>query len=276
VNYRLTAIVLSVFVALPSASADPPVKPRFPVPVRAWFQPQYLDSRPELFSAMNMITSHTDADVAEKWLKKGVVPLRWAFGPQSEYSEGKADYYRDQCEPFVKGKPFRFAGVGIDEWNPADKRYEVEAKVAAEGYRSARKRWSDNLVVAWVTNPDETFLGLLKDGTFDLAIIEGYTFIPNVGGLDLNGIRVRCDAVKKAGLLDRCIVCFGYIAAGKDKQDRRMTKDDLSELARTVKKDYPEMPGLAFYGYNDGHERTPELVAEAEKLALELYPSRTK
>ncbi len=33
---------------------------RFPVPVRAWFEPQYLDTRPKLYVAMNMITSHTD------------------------------------------------------------------------------------------------------------------------------------------------------------------------------------------------------------------------
>lgn len=273
-DMRAAATIILLGILLSAARGeDGRVPARFPVPVRAWFEPTFLDTRPELYGAMNMITSHTDADVAEQWAARGVTPLRWAFGPQSEYSGGKADYYRDQCAPFVDGKIFRFAGVGIDEWNPSAARYRTEAALAAEGYRAARRTWPDNLVVAWVTHPDETFLELLRDGTFDLAIIEGYSFIPDVGGLDLEGIRARCDVIKTAGLADRCIVCFGYIAAGQDKAGRRMTRDALATLVRTIKEEYPEMPGVAFYGYADGDAATPELVAEAEKLALEVYPT---
>jgi hypothetical protein len=241
--------------------------------VRAWFQPKFLDTRPEVYVGMNLITSLVEADVAEHWSGKGVVTLKWAFGPQSEYSQGKSEYYRDQCEPFIDGKPFRFAGVGIDEWNPGSDRFAEESKLAAEGYRAARVTWPDNLVVAWVTQPDETFLALLADGTFDLAIIEGYTFIPDVGGLTLDGIRDRVNAVEKAGLIDRCIVCFGYVAAGADKAGRRMTADDLAALVRGVKKEYPQMPGVAFYGFDDGDPGTPDLIAAAERLGLEMYPS---
>jgi SAM-dependent methyltransferase len=139
------------------------------VPVRAWFQPKFIDTRPEMYVGMNLITSLVEADVAERWTGKGVVTLKWAFGPQSEYSQGKSEYYRDQCEPFIDGKPFRFAGVGIDEWNPGSKSFAEESRLAAEGYRAARATWPDNLVVAWVTQPDETFLALLADGTFDLV-----------------------------------------------------------------------------------------------------------
>ena len=259
-----------------AATAAPPASPRHPVPVRAWFQPKFLDTRPEVYVGMNLITSLVEADVAERWSGKGVVTLKWAFGPQSEYSQGKPEYYRDQCEPFIDGKPFRFAGVGIDEWNPGNERFAEESKLAAEGYRAARATWPDNLVVAWVTQPDDTFLALLADGTFDLAIIEGYTFIPDVGGLTLDGIRDRVNVVEKAGLIDRCIVCFGYVAAGADKAGRRMTADDLAALVRGVKKEYPQMPGVAFYGFDDGDPGTPDLIAAAERLGLEVYPSASK
>ena len=131
-------------------------------------------------------------------------------------------------------------------------------------------------MVAWVTQPDETFLSLLADGTFDLAIIEGYSFIPDVGGLTLEGIRKRAIAVEKAGLLDRCIVCFGYVAAGADKAGRRMTAADLAALVGAMKEEYPQMPGVAFYGFDDGDPGTPDLVAAAERLGLEVYPSASK
>jgi len=272
----LLVAVGGLAVALRGGNAAQPAAPRHPVPVRAWFQPKFLDTRPEVYVGMNLITSLVEADVAEHWSGKGVVTLKWAFGPQSEYSQGKSEYYRDQCEPFIDGKPFRFAGVGIDEWNPGSDRFAEESKLAAEGYRAARVTWPDNLVVAWVTQPDETFLALLADGTFDLAIIEGYTFIPDVGGLTLDGIRDRVNAVEKAGLIDRCIVCFGYVAAAADKAGRRMTADDLSVLVRAVKKEYPRMPGVAFYGFDDGDPGTPDLIAAAERLGLEVYPSASK
>lgn len=253
--------------------AAPPESPRHPVPVRAWFQPPWVDSRPELYPGMNLITSLADAGLAERLAKRGVVTLKWAYGPQSEWSEGKPAYYRDQCAPFLAGHAFRFAGVGIDEWNPGSERFAEESKLAAEGYRAARKAWPDNLVVAWVTDPDETFLALLADGTFDLAIIEGYTFIPDVGGLVLDGIRERCAKVARAGLLDRTIPCFGYVAAGADAAGRRMTAEDLGGLVRAIHAEYPQMPGVAFYGHDDGDPGTPALVAAAERLALELFPT---
>ena len=255
-GFQILFGIATVAAVVATGTAAPPAAPRYPVPVRAWFQPKFLDTRPEVYVGMNLITSLVDADVAKRWSGKGVVTLKWAFGPQSEYSQGKPEYYRDQCEPFIDGKPFRFAGVGIDEWNPGSERFAEESKVAAEGYRAARATWPDNLVVAWVTRPDETFLALLAAGTFDLAIIEGYSFIPDVGGLTLDGIRERASAVEKAGLLDGCIVCFGYVAAGSDKAGRRMTADDLAALVGAMKEEYPQMPGVAFYGFDDGDPGT--------------------
>ena len=176
-GFRILLGIAAAAAVVATGTAAPPAAPRYPVPVRAWFQPKFLDTRPEVYVGMNLITSLVEADVAERWSGKGVVTLKWAFGPQSEYSQGKTEYYRDQCEPFIDGKPFRFAGVGIDEWNPGSERFAEESKLAAEGYRAARVMWPENLVVAWVTQPDETFLALLADGTFDLAIIEGSTSV---------------------------------------------------------------------------------------------------
>ncbi|MFM7152249.1 MAG: hypothetical protein ACKO23_20665 [Gemmataceae bacterium] len=267
-------LLLNSLLAIAAPADDAIIRPRFSTPVRAWFQPQFLDTRPSLYPAINFITSLDDAEVAETLAKKGVTVLKWAYGPQSEHSQGKVAYYRDQCEPQLKGKKFRFHGVGIDEWNPGDGRFKLEAKLAAEGYRQARKKWPDNLVVAFVTTPDQAFLDLIRERTIDLAIIEGYGFIPDVGGLTTEGIKNRCEVFKKANLLDRCIVCFGYVSAAKDKSGRRMTSETLRHQVQEVLKAYPQMPGIAFYGYRDESAETPQLILTAEKLALELYPAK--
>lgn len=256
-------------------SAQEKREPRLKSPIRAWFQPQYLDTKPELYANITIVTSLDDAALAEKVTKRGVLALKWCYGPNSEWSDGKSEYYSQQCVPFIKGNDFRFAGVGIDEWNPSDKRYAKEKDLAASGYRAARKEWPDSIMVGWVTQPDSTFTELVRDGTLDLAIIEGYSFIPDVGGLTIEGICERCEVMKKAGLLDRTIVCFGYVSAAKDKHGRRMTFEELEKQVRHVKNKYPEMPGVAFYGFKDDSSETLELIQRADALSGKLYSSDT-
>jgi hypothetical protein len=269
----LTCLLLSPLMADEPKTAQEKREPRLKSPIRAWFQPQYLDTKPELYANITIVTSLDDAALAEKVTKRGVLALKWCYGPNSEWSDGKSEYYSQQCAPFIKGSDFRFAGVGIDEWNPSDKRFAKEKDLAASGYRAARKKWPDSIMVGWVTKPDSTFTELLRDGTLDLAIIEGYSFIPDVGGLTIEGICERCDVMKKAGLLDRTIVCFGYVSAAKDKHGRRMTFEELEKQVRHVKKKYPEMPGVAFYGFKDDSPETLELIQRSDALSGELYAS---
>lgn len=269
IAYPLT----SALMANDLKSAQQKREPRLRSPIRAWFQPHYLEIRPELYANITIVTSLDDVVLAEKVTKRGVMALKWCYGPNSEWSDGKSAYYSQQCAPFINGSDFRFAGVGIDEWNPGDKRYAKEKDLAASGYRTARKKWPDSIMVGWVTQPDSTFIELLRDGTLDLAIIEGYSFIPDVGGLTIEGICERCEVMKKADLLDRTIVCFGYVSAAKDKQGRRMTFDALEKQVRHVKKKYPEMPGVAFYGFKDDSSETLELIQAVDALSGELYAS---
>eukprot|EP01045_Picozoa_sp_COSAG04_P033187 COSAG04_NODE_6768_length_1260_cov_2.336779_2_plen_130_part_00 len=91
------------------------------------------------------------------------------------------------------------AGVGMDEC--AGSQNATVMGIATEGWRAARKQWPDNfvggkmlsrsvalsvslrvtcitsaIVAAWWAGgcPDEMFIQLMLDGTFDLAMIEGY------------------------------------------------------------------------------------------------------
>ena len=55
-----------------------------------------------------------------------------------------------------------------------------------------------------------------------------------------------------------------------------MTAADLAALVGAMKEEYPQMPGVAFYGFDDGDPGTPDLIAAAERLGLEMYPSASK
>lgn len=47
--------------------------------------------------------------------------------------------------------------------------------------------------------PDQIFIDMLTDNTLDLAIMEGYSYIPDVGGRTMEGICQRWDVMKTAG-----------------------------------------------------------------------------
>ncbi|MFM9009381.1 MAG: hypothetical protein ACKON8_00495, partial [Planctomycetota bacterium] len=51
---------------------------------------------------------------------------------------------------------------------------------------------------------------------------------------------------------------------------------DLERLVRAIHDDHPQMPGVAFYGFADGDPGTPDLIAAAERLGLELWPAPEK
>jgi len=264
--------------ALPSLLAAEPQPLAMPkAPFVAWFEPPLLESRPELYRQASVITSLVErhAPILPHLATQGTSGLRWAFGPTSaaaEHSKGSPEFYAAQFNPALAGASLPLPGVGIDEWNTGDAQYPQERDAAAAGYRQARERWPDIFVAAWVTQPDETFISLLADGTFNLAIIEGYTFIPDVGGLDLDGIVRRCEPLRHAGLLDRTIVCLGYLSATPDKSRRVMSFADLERLARALHARYPVMPGIGFYGTKDSSPATLELIERAHQLANEIYP----
>ncbi len=218
----LTAVLLALSL-VPCIGADAPsALPRPSAPFVAWFEPPALDSQLELYRRASLITSLVERHAAllPKLAAQGTSGLRWAFGPTSaaaEYSGQTEEFYAKQFSPLLLKDGTMAAGIGIDEWNTGDPKFVPERDAAAAGYRTGRKRWPHTFAAAWVTQPDEVFISLLRDGTFDLAIIEGYTFIPDVGGLDLVGIQRRCEPFRHAGLLNRTIVCHGYVSATPDK-----------------------------------------------------------
>lgn len=98
----------------------------------------------------------------------------WTWGAGCSLAVFKNETTKRVGTPTVSGG--RFVGAGLDECNLHNARTADEREAAAAGFRAARLALPNMFLAAWGCNTgDELFASLMKDGTFDLAMIEGYT-----------------------------------------------------------------------------------------------------
>ena len=121
----------------------------------------------------------------------GITPLGWAYcwnspyvpshnGSKIENASAAIGYFKSQalCAKCAPGVP----GVGLDECNNGNGRYDGVKELAAAGFRQAKKSKPEVVIAGWGANDDdEVYTSLMADGTFDLAMIEGYTYCPGCG-----------------------------------------------------------------------------------------------
>ena len=140
----------------------------------------------------------------------------------------------------------------------------------------------------------------MADGTFDLAMIEGYTYCAGCGDWPASGnccpvgpiedavnqYRDRLEFAKAQGYLNRTLFCFGFILARSPVNPFGWTTASLRDAMLTLKADYPELAGVIMYGKpprrgfpNATTHSTPatdrateELIKDAGTLMLELWP----
>ena len=117
-------------------------------------------------------------------------------------------------------------------------------------------------LAAWVTNPDDTFASLMVDGTFDLALVEGYSFCPIFNcsrpitpncatvpgewascGHTVASYLPRLAWAKRSGFINRTIFSFGWLIAQSSVVPQGWTPAKLRAEATRLKRMYPEMPG---------------------------------
>ena len=161
-----------------SSTGRPAFSPR--PPYRAWAFPYNLSNETLLgmYRGTNLLptwsSKYGGADVVRGIERHGVTVLKWASGPRSQWSSS-SDYVQAMTPTVaVNGtEQMLYAGDGIDEWNTRNASVE---QMAAAGYRAAKRRWPGAFIAAWVTGIDETFTSLMRDGTFDIALIEGYSY----------------------------------------------------------------------------------------------------
>lgn len=241
-------------------------------PYIIWYQCPF----PEVLRHCNLDASVGNHEWAVANHQRGIASLMWVYGPNL-YHEAKdwetrrfVDYYASYAEQ-------GYAGIAMDEWNVGDEHPYVPMISAA--LREVKARYPRFFVAVWVTHPTPQFRQLVKEGAVDLAIIQGYSFVPNhpEWAIGSAGVRERVELMRTDRLLRKTVVCVGMVAPTPDKYGHKMTAESLTQQVTELARRYPAMPGVAFYGvlkfgeYQAEPSATKELIQVADALAGRLY-----
>ena len=194
--------------------------------------------------------------------------------------------------------------IGMDEcgdlagphWGhiPGDIPGVKKMTLAAEGFRQGKAAHPNLFVAAWNPGtsgePDGVFSGLMKDGTFDLAMFEAYTVYPPAYGpppsADISAWFPRMEFARKEGWLNRSIPCLGMLFAESELNPTGWTKPHLKATIQQLKARFPEMPGVGFYGHPPGNASavkfvvdlsdtaTLDLIRYASQLSKKMFPDQ--
>jgi hypothetical protein len=260
--------------------------PRPKAPFRAYsFTPNTTIAA--LYTGSNMNTDmgrSATNDTVRAMLAMGVVPLKNAAGPSVtgrhcekerlnhtacvEAHAHSVQVLRGDAAAAADG--IEWSGRSINEWtlhNSTHPTKEPNAtldypRAAAEGYRLARARDPELFLAGWITNPDDTFASLMADGTFDTAMVEGYSFCPVFNcsrpvapdcksipgewgscGHSVESYLPRLEWARRAGFINRTIFSFGWLIAESPAVPHGWTPAKLRAEATKLKTQFPEMPG---------------------------------
>ena len=109
-----------------------------------------------------------------------------------------------------------FIGAGLDECNLGNERVAGEREAAAAGFRAARKKHPGMFLAGWgANNKDVIFASLMKDRTFDLAMVEGYSYCPGCGDWPASGNYCSNTGIEGCEFLSRlrCNCARAYICS---------------------------------------------------------------
>ena len=186
------------------------------------------------------------------------------------------------------GGPTRGGVTGMDECGEVDPH---RMQLAAQGFREARNERPGMFLAAWNIGAHSVFDELMHDGTIDLAIFETYTREWGDVPAPITSFYPRLLAARAAGYSNRTIACLGFLYGKSDLNPNGWTQSELRGAMLQLKRDFPEMPGIAFFGVAPGREiptappqiklnltdnATLELIRFASEQMLMLYPNNWK
>ena len=174
------------------------------------------------------IAGYAALEQSQQLAARGVLPLIWEYCWQSPNAD-KVDHGRNKTavvEYFTRWTfPYPWAaGTGVDECNLGEVAFKGERELAAQGLRQAKRSNPDKFLAAWGgMKGDELFASLMADGTFDLALVEGYTYCAeahgdwpakadtcaNGGTAEVEQYFGRLDFARARGYLNRTVFSYG-------------------------------------------------------------------
>ena len=311
----------------------PPTKPA-PVtfPVRGWSVSCDLPTATggmDLYPGTNLLTEGAPATALASLSRQGVGVLAYRdlaqpfenhsssacrMGNHTKCIDAVAEMFRTE-EKDELGTPWeRWSGIALDEWTTANRTDwaptdpwgapNALANLAA-GCREGRRRYPTTFAAGWVSRPDDTFAELMRDGTLDLAMVEGYSvcWLHNHCSDTIEGYFSRLEWARSAGFINRTLFAFGWMvpedATGPfnpplnathglhmpkrcDKigcdNPNGWTLPKLRASMLRLKAAFPEMPGVLGWGGNRGGcgNASRAFLRGASQLMAELWPSSAK
>lgn len=130
---------------------------------------------------------------------------------------------------------------------------------------------------SWVSNQDAHFQALMLSEIFDLAIVEHWVYDGTFDGAltTKQDVIRRLEYAKLAGYIDRTIVMYAQICPKGEEHPHGLAVDGVCSLISELQDEFPEMPGLNFYGCGGANATSAmheDLIKGINKCALKLYP----
>ena len=253
--------------------------PRFRPPVEAqarttgpyrlgYARARWVVQRPHLFAHLTHTTAGGDAASVRRLNHYGIQVLRWVAGP----SQGgdTAEWYTERYAP--RRDDTVYAGISADEWGGPHQRMVA----SAQALRRYRADHPDRFVAVWEINRGPELQDLLRDGTVDVVLIEGYVHYTNhrEWRADFNETMRRARLWREAGLIDKVVIGWGHMTGEIDDTGGAMAPGQLEWNMREAKRRFPEMAGTAFFYATEGGwtPMNEALLETARDLSFELYP----
>ena len=192
--------------------------------------------------------------------------LHWAYCWQSPWiskangsvlnaTEVSAYFEAQATGQFMKELPQGYtgsmwSGSGLDECLAGNSAVKGEEAAAASGFRAARSKFPHTFMGAWGGQPGEhTFRELMQDGTFSVAMIEGYSYCPGDKWCfkSVQQYYPFLDWARAGGYLNRTVFCFGMMIGQSPLNPHGWTPQSLRTEMVALKKHYPELAGVLMY-----------------------------
>jgi len=221
-----------------------------------------------------------DAEKHQRLAERGVTPLHWAPGKTS-YDWKRAKTHPEEVLELIEEKLFqRYAskdntyGCGIDEVGGYPGTFSLRASVAAmEGLVRARRETHGKFYAVWNAGGTRPELAAVCRRAADVYLLETYLWraLPDeLGAVDVyEWITSRIEPVIRSS--DMFQPAYGnhcYTLIGLDNTERpdRTDLGELENVIRFIRREFPEMRGVAWYNGSTFMEKTEGNLAKMEEV----------
>ena len=221
-----------------------------------------------------------DPEKHQRLAERGVIPLHWAPGKTS-YDWKRARTHPEEVLELIEEKLFqRYAskdntyGCGIDEVGGYPGTFSLRASVAAmEGLVRARRETHGKFYAVWNAGGTRPELAAVCRRAADVYLLETYLWraLPDeLGAVDVyEWITSRIEPVIRSS--DMFQPAYGnhcHTLIGLDNTERpdRTDLGELENVIRFIRREFPEMRGVAWYNGSTFMEKTEAHLAKMEEV----------